>query len=124
MRQNFIIVLLSVCSTLLAVNLFVALRSPEIPLAFSQGVGTPTGSAAIAAVISQQGEPWCFVYDVGSQRLGAYTASKNQGVALTGVRHITYDLKVVSFASQGKNYKPNEIKKELEKQASTGEEGK
>lgn len=122
MRQNLIIVLLSVGSTLLAINLFVALRPQELPVAFGQAVGTPTGSVAVAAVQTQGGDPWCFVYDVGSQRLASYTATRTLGVELRGVRQITYDLKAVNFASQGKNPKPSDIKIELEKQAQGGED--
>jgi hypothetical protein len=92
MRQNLVVVLLSVCLTLLAVNLYVTLRGPQ-PAAWGQGVGIPTGQVAIATVQGTSNDPWCYVYDVGSQRLAVYT-TKNQGVELKGVRNITYDLKL------------------------------
>ena len=45
MRQNIIIVLLSICCTLLAVNLLVSLyRQQSFPVALGQAVGTPSGS--------------------------------------------------------------------------------
>src|SRR5512145_1784995 len=93
MRQNFIIVLLTVCATLLAVNLYVSLQRPELPVAFGQAVGVPSGSVAIATSQGTGPEPWCFLYDVTSQRLAVYSC-KNAGLELKGVRQLTWDLQL------------------------------
>ena len=97
MRQNLVIVALSVCCTLLAVNLYVTLQLPQQP-AFGQGAAIPTGHVA-------------------SQRLALYTA-RNRGLELKGVRHITYDLRLTELDARMVN-KPlpvSEVKKAVEKQ--------
>ena len=116
MRQNFIIVLLTVCATLLAVNLYVSLQRPELPVAFGQAVGVPSGSVAIATSQGTGPEPWLFLYDVGSQRLAVYTC-KNQGLELKGVRQITWDLQIPDLppALATKRASVADIKKAVQK---------
>ena len=98
MRQNLVVVLLSVCSTLLVVNLFMILGQPQ-QAAFGQAAALPTGSVAIATVQDTSNSPWCFVYDVSSQRLVAYKAG-NQGLELKGARQITWDLKIEELSAK------------------------
>jgi len=117
MRQNFLIVLLTVCATLLAVNLAVSLRRPELPLAFGQAVGVPSQSVAIATSQGTGPEPWCFLYDVASQRLAVYSC-KNAGLELKGVRQITWDLQIPELPPglASKRVTVADIKKEVTKQ--------
>jgi len=117
MRQNITIVLLSVCATLLAVNLAVSLRRPELPVAFGQAVGVPSGSVAIATSQGTGPEPWCFLYDVASQRLAVYSC-KNQGLELKGVRQCTWDLQIPDLpaALASKRASVADIKKAVQKQ--------
>lgn len=97
MRQNLIIALLSICCTLLAVNLVVALREPKLQVAHGQAVGTPAGQAILATGMTQSGnEAVLYVYDVGTQALAAYT-TKGQGIELKGTRKITYDLQAPEY---------------------------
>jgi hypothetical protein len=113
MRQNLIIALLSIACTLLAVNLYVTLSEPRMPLAFGQAVGTPTGSVALATGVTQGGsETMLYLYDLSNQRLAAYS-TKNQGIELKGVRHITHDLKAVEFVARGKSPSVQEMKKAI-----------
>ena len=116
MRQNLVIVALSVCCTLLAVNLYVTLQLPQQP-AFGQGAAIPTGQVAMAAVQNTSQDPYVYIYDVASQRLALYTA-RNRGLELKGVRHITYDLRLTELDARMVN-KPlpvSEVKKAVEKQ--------
>ena len=101
MRQNVVIVLLSVCLSLLAVNLCMLLARSQ-PIAIGQGVGVPTGSVAIASVQGNDQSPWCFVYDVTSQRIAVYKAG-NQGLELKGVRQITYDIRLEELDKKAAN---------------------
>jgi hypothetical protein len=101
MRQNLIVALLAVCCTLLAVNLYVALRGPQLPFAYGQSVGVPSGSVVLATGVSQGGsEAVLYLYDAPSQSLACYTV-KGQGIELRGVRRVTYDLKAVEFPAKG-----------------------
>jgi hypothetical protein len=121
MRQNIIIVLLTVCATLLAGNLYVSLQRPDLPLAFGQAVGVPSGQVAIATSQGTGPEPWCFVYDVTSQRLAVYSC-KNQGLELKGVRQCTWDLQLQELppALASRRIPVADIKKELQKQPKAG----
>lgn len=121
MRQNFIIVLLTVCATLLAVNLYVSLQRPDLPVAFGQAVGVPSGTVAIATSQGTGPEPWCFVYDVSSQRLAVYSC-KNQGLELKGVRQVTWDIQIPELPPglASKRVTVADIKKEVTKQGKAG----
>jgi hypothetical protein len=116
MRQNVIIVLLSICATLLGVNLVRSFARPDHPLAFGQGVGLPTGQVAIATVQGSGNEPWCYVYDVATKRLACY-AARNQGLELKGMRNIQWDLQIEDLPPELANRRVPvvQIKKEVEK---------
>lgn len=116
MRQNLVIVGLSVCCTLLAVNLYVLLQSPD-RAAFGQGAAVPTGTVAMAAVQNSSQDANVYIYDVASQRLALY-AARNRGIELKGLRQITWDLQLVELPGTLVN-RPlpvSAIRKELEKQ--------
>ena len=119
MRNNMVIVLLSVCCTLLAVNLYVALGEGASQTAYSQAASAvPTGQVALATSQDTSNSPFVFVYEVGTQRLAAYKAG-NQGIELKGLRQITWDLKLEELnpALANRRVKVSEIRKELDKAA-------
>ena len=116
MRQNLVVALLSVCCTLLAVNLYVEFQSSPMPEAHGQATGLPASQIAIATVQGTSNDPWCYVYDVAGQRLAVYRAG-TQGLEFKGLRQITWDLKLEELnprlASTGK-VPVATIRKELE----------
>ncbi len=116
MRQNVIVALLSICCTLLAVNLVVALRGPQLPFAFGQAVGTPSSSVVLATGMNQSGnEAVLYLYDISSQALACYT-TKGQGIELKGTRKITWDLKPQEYRATAKSPTVAEMKKSTEKE--------
>ena len=119
MRQNLVIALLSACLTLLCVNLYVSFSKQPLPAALGQAVGTPTGSVAIATVQGTSQDPWCYIYDIGTQRLAVYKV-QNQGIELKGVRQITWDMKLEELNPKlaAQRLPVSVIKAELEKAAS------
>jgi len=123
MRQNLIVALLSVCCTLLAVNLVVSLRGPQLPFglppAYGQAVGGPVGQVVLATGMSQGGsEAVLYLYDIPTQALACYS-TKGQGIEYRGVRKITWDLKPQDFKATGKSPSVADMRKAVEK-----EEGK
>jgi len=122
MRQNLLIGLALSCAILLALNLLVALKGPTYPAAFGQGVGTPTGQVAIAAVPGTGGgENYCWVYDVASQHLASYV-QRGQGIELKGVRMITFDLEIRDLDAKlaSKRLTVKDIEGEVKKQRGGG----
>lgn len=115
MRQNLIVALLSICCTLLAVNLVISLRGPQLPQAFGQAVGAPSGQAVLATGMTNSGnEAVLYVYDVPTQALACYT-TKGMGIELKGVRKITADLGVREFNAKGKSPSVKEMEDLLKK---------
>lgn len=115
MRQNLVVALLSIACTLLAVNLIVELRGPQIPIAYGQAVGTPSGQTVLATGMNQSGnEAVLYLYDVGSQSLACYT-TRGQGIELKGTRRVTWDLKAQEFKGT-KSPSVAEMKKATEKE--------
>ena len=109
MRDKLAIVLLSVCCTLLAVNL-IALWS-ESPVVHGQAAGSGAQSESgefVLATSATQNEPVVFVFKVGTQHLAAYTARSGQGLRVLGVRQITWDL---NLAEVRKHFSVKEAKK-------------
>ena len=88
MRQNLIIALLSVCCTLLAVNVYVALRLPPLPVAFGQASG---GDDMLIAGANTQNEAFCFVYNKRSNKLVSYMNRTSTGLELMGIRDLGSD---------------------------------
>ncbi|HZN57764.1 MAG TPA: hypothetical protein VFD71_06780 [Planctomycetota bacterium] len=122
MRQNLIVALLSICCTLLGVQLVLHLQSSSLPVALGQAVGTPSGTVVLATGMTQSGnEAVLYLYDVTSQRLCAYT-TKGQGIELKGVRQVTHDLKPVEFTPRGKSPSPSEMDKAVKKGGPGGSE--
>ena len=87
MREKLIVVLLSVCCTLLVVNL-IALWSDESAVVHGQIAGI--GSEYIVATSATQNDPICFIFKPSSQHLVAYMARTN-GIRVMGVRHAQWD---------------------------------
>ncbi len=71
-------------------------------------------------VCAKANNPIVFVFDVGTQHLAVYKAS-NRGLKLTGVRQITWDLKLEELnpALAGQGVSVSQVKKALEKQSRT-----
>lgn len=117
MRQNLVVCLLSVCCTLLAVNLYVSLDGPAVREAAGQGTAIPSSSVCLATVQGTSNDPWCYLYDVGTQRLAVYRTG-NTGLELKGVRQITWDLKIEELDARMANQKLpiKTIREYLEKQ--------
>ncbi len=88
MRDKLIIVLLSVCCTLLVVNL-IALWSDGSAVVHGQTAGS--GTDFIVATSATQNEPICFIFKSDSQHLAAYMARPSGGIRVLGVRHAQYD---------------------------------
>jgi hypothetical protein len=117
MRQNMVIVLLSVCCTLLAVNLYVTLGEKATPTALGQAAANnPTSQVAIATSQDTSNSPVAFIYEVGTQRLAAYKVG-NRGIELKGLRQITWDLRLEELnpALASRAVKVQDIRRELEK---------
>lgn len=87
MREKLIVVLLSVCCTLLVVNL-IALWSDESAVVHGQTAGV--GSDYIVATSATQNDPICFIFKTETKHLAAYMARTN-GIRVLGVRHLLYD---------------------------------
>lgn len=91
MRDKLIVVLLSVCCTLLAVNL-VVLWNDDSPVVHGQAAGGGgVGGEFIVATSATQNEPVCFIFKTGdTQHLAAYMA-RNNGIRVMGVRQTQWD---------------------------------
>lgn len=92
MREKLIVVLLSVCCTLLVVNLIVLLNG-ETPAVHGQS-GSGGGASSndfIVATSATQNEPICFVFKADSQHLAAYMARTGGGIRVLGIRHTQWD---------------------------------
>ncbi len=87
MREKLIVVLLSVCCTLLVVNL-IALWSDKSAVVHGQTAGI--GGEYIVATSATQNDPICFIFKPSSQHLVAYMARTN-GIRVMGVRHAQWD---------------------------------
>lgn len=123
MRQNLVIVLLSVCCTLLAVNLYVSVSGQNVREASGQATATPTSQVALATVQGTSNDPWCYLYDVGTQRLAVYKTG-NQGIEIKGLRQLTWDLQITNelnpkLAQLGR-VPPADIRKALDKASADG----
>lgn len=65
----------------------------------AQAAAQPVEKVAIATAQGPGNQPWCFVYNVESERLTAYEAGR-EGLELQGARHLTYDFKIVELRGQ------------------------
>jgi len=121
MRQNLMVALLSASCTLLAVNLYVSLREPQLPLALGQSA--TSGSVVIATGVTTGGsETMAYIYDAQKERLAAYTVKGNTGLELKGVRNTSFDFKIpVQYPPNGKP-SPTDIKKAIGSAAGAKEE--
>ena len=89
MRDKLIIVLLSVCCTLLVVNLIALWTDSPVVYGQTAGGGGTSGDY-IVATSATQNEPVCFIFKPSTQHLVAYTARTN-GIRVMGVRHAQWD---------------------------------
>ncbi len=126
MRQNVIIVLLSVVATLLVVDIFLK----PAPSAQGQlgGGGTAMGGGdilcATGATTGGAGSAF-WLLDAKKSRIAVYSLGNN-GLELRAVRDIQFDLQATYLnLSQGKLTKPSEVRKALAgMKKSEGEEEK
>jgi len=89
MRQNLIIALLAVCCTLLAVNVYVTLQRPQLPVAFGQA----NGSDVLIAASNGQNDAFVFLYNRSMEKLISYKnkGGGSSGLELMGIRHCGND---------------------------------
>ena len=117
MRQNLIIVLLSVIATLLAVMVF---RSPPAIVlgqtaSGSASVGSEIG-VATGSMLGGSGSA-LYIYDKTKNKLLAYFLG-NGGLELRAVRDLSYDLQAIDFTgTTGKPTPVSAMKKAVYKQA-------
>jgi hypothetical protein len=102
MRQNLVIALLSVCCALLSVNVYIALRTPQLPVAFGQAGG---GDDVLIAGANTQNEAFCFVYNKRSNKLVSYMNRTSSGLELMGIRDLGSD-----FHPKIREYPPSKKK--------------
>ncbi len=115
MRQNLIIILLSVVVTLLAVSV---LKSPS-PAAGQMAGGTATSGmevvGATGSLMSGSGAAF-YLYDNSKQKLAVYFLGNN-GLELRAVRDISWDLQALEYnARAGMMTTVDAIKKAVIKQ--------
>ena len=92
MRDKLLVALLSVCCTLLVVNVLVLMNQKSVAHGQAGGAGTDSG-AYIIATAGTQNDPICFVFHKASQHLVAYSA-RNGGIKVLGVRKTSFDTKL------------------------------
>ena len=98
MREKLLIALLSVCCTLLVVNL-IALWSDADRLVHGQDAGGATAAAGGSYILhttATQQAPYAFVLETSRRHLTAYSA-QNNGIKVIGTRAIEFDLGVSEF---------------------------
>lgn len=94
MRQNMIIVLLTVCATLLAVQVVSTLSRDMNSPAFGQTVGTDGGGGkyVMATGMSTSGSNnMLYILEPKTGRVAAYTV-QSRGIEYKGTRQVTHDL--------------------------------
>lgn len=96
MRDKLIVALLSVCCTLLAVNLL-ALSQTAAPAAHGQSAGTSTdGGDVVIVTVGNQQDVLAYVYHKVKKTLVAYNARSN-GIRVNGVRFIGNDFNLKEY---------------------------
>lgn len=93
MREKLIVVLLSVCCTLLVVNLIALWNDASVVYGQAAG-GGGAGDGFIIATSATQNEPVCFIFKPETQHLAAYMARSGGGIRVLGVRQTTWDFNV------------------------------
>src|SRR5262245_19435146 len=115
MRQNVIIVLLSVIATLLVVDIMKP--TPSLQGQLSGGVTAMGGGDVLVATGGLPGGNGSafWLYDNKDKRIAVY-ALGSQGLEIRSVRDIQYDLQATFLnLQQGKMTKPSEVKREVAK---------
>jgi hypothetical protein len=77
------------------------------------GAAETRGPVILAASQGTSGEPSVYLYDLGSQRVASYRA-RLQGLELTGVRQLTWDLKLVDHVPSGRPARVLDVKKAID----------
>ena len=120
MRQNVIIVLLSVIATLLAVSVF----SPSPVVVGQNASGTAVvGNEIVGATGSLQGGSGSafWLYDSKDRKLAVYVLG-NMGLELRSVRDLQWDFRAIDLnIPAGKPTKVSDIKKDISKQQKPAE---
>lgn len=113
MRQNLTLCLLTVCATLLAVNLVVNLVRPA-PQALGQAAGVGEGDFVLATGMNQSGnEAVLYIFRTTDKKLACYTTQR-QGIELRGVRNVGYELQFEEFIPRGR-VTVDQVRTELKK---------
>jgi hypothetical protein len=120
MRQNVIIVLLSVIATLLAVSVF----SPSPVVVGQNASGTAVvGNDIVGATGSLQGGSGSafWLYNAKDRKLAVYVLG-NMGLELRSVRDLQWDFRAIDLnIPAGKPTKVSDIKKDISKQQKPAE---
>lgn len=109
MRDKLIIVLLSVCCTLLVVNLIALWNDTTVVHGQAAGGGGASGDYTIATSATQN-EPVCFIFK-SDGHLAAYMA-RSSGIRVMGVRDTQYDF---NYAEVNKHFSVLQAKKQSPK---------
>ena len=112
MRDKLVIVLLSVCCTLLVVNLIALWTETPAVHGQSGGGGGASANGFIVATSATQNEPICFIFKAETQHLAAYQARQGSGLRVLGVRHCQWDFSLTEVKS---HFKVSEARKNAPK---------
>ncbi len=88
MREKFIVALLSVCCTLLVVNVIALWSAPT-----QTAHGQVASGEFIMDTAATQNQAIAFILSPGTKHLAAYSTTGNGGVKVAGVRLIGHDFK-------------------------------
>lgn len=97
MRDKLIVVLLSVCCTLLVVNLIALWNEPSPVVHGQAAAGGGTAGDFVIATTATQNDPVCFIFKKDGH-LAAYMARSGSGIRVLGVRDTSYDFAVSEVA--------------------------
>jgi len=116
MRHNIVIVLLSVCATLLSVQVVSTLNNDMATPVFGQTVGTDGGGAGyvMATGMSTSGSNnMLYILEPKSGRVAAYTV-QSRGIEYKGTRQVTHDLIPEELTPKGR-MTVSDVRKALKK---------
>ena len=115
MRQNIVVALLSVCATLLAVQVVLTIGKETAPV-FGQTVGSDGGGSGfvLATGMSSSGSNnMLYIFEPKSGRVAAYTV-QSRGLEFKGPRQVTHDLIPEELTPKGR-MSVSDVRKALKK---------
>ena len=96
MREKLLVAVLSICCTLLVVNI-AQLWQAAPQAAYGQSSSGTDGGYILATTV-ESSKPVCFVLRTGGQaQLAAYSAVQGNGIRLLGCRKIAFDLQINEY---------------------------